>query len=163
MDVGVLDGFERFFDALHADAIVAELSGLYQAVECAEQFGAVVDVGRRAMELHQVEAIGGEIAQAVFDEAGDIALVVAIGGMRREAASGLGGDDDLLLALALQLRDQAFAAAHAVDIGGVDEVDAGIDRAMQGGKRFAIVHAAPTAADRPCAKADLGDLPAGTS
>ena len=80
--------------------------------------------------------------------------------MRRKAAAGLRGDHDFLAAVALQLGDQALAAAHPVDIGGIDEVDAAIDGAMEGGERLGIVHRPPRAADGPRAKTDLGDLPA---
>ena len=62
-----------------------------------------------------------------------------------QSAAGLGGDDDLFFALALQLRDQAFAAAHAVNVGGVDEVDAAID----GGASAAIDSASSTAPHAP--------------
>ena len=115
------------------------------------------------MELHQVEAIGGKVLETVLHKAGEILLVVAGGGMRRQAAAGLGGDHDLILALALQLRDQALAPPHAVDIGGVDEVDAAIDGLMESGERFGIVNGSPGAADGPRAKTDFGNLPGGTA
>ena len=115
------------------------------------------------MELHQVEAIGGQVAQAVFHETREVLSVVAFGGVRREAAPGLGGDHDFLFALALQLRDQPLAAAHAVDIGGVDEVDAAIDGLVQRGQRFVVANVSPCAANGPCAKTDFRNLPAGPS
>ena len=51
--------------------------------------------------------------------------------------------------------------AHAVNVGGVDEVHAAIDGLLERGQRFGVVHAAPGAANGPGAKTDLGDLPAG--
>src|SRR5450759_1824551 len=101
--------------------------------------------------------------QAVLDEAGEIALVVAVGRVRRETAARLGGDYDFPFAVALQLRDQALAAPHAVNIGRVDEVHAAIDGGSERRQGFGVVHAAPGAADRPRPKTDVGHLPARTS
>ena len=87
LHVGILDRLERLLHALHADAVVANLAGLHQPVERAEDLGPVIDIGGRAMQLHQVEAIGGEIAQAVLDEAGEVALRCS----RRQCAARAGG------------------------------------------------------------------------
>jgi hypothetical protein len=158
-----LDRLQRFFHALHTDSVVAKLPGLHQPVQCAKEFRPVVDIGRRTVKLHQVEAIRGQVAQAVFDEAREVPLVVSIRGVRREAAPRLGGDKDLRLAIALQLRNQPLAPSHAVDIGRVDEVDAAVDRRVQRGERLGIVHISPASSDRPRAKTDLRHLPAGTA
>src|ERR1039458_8797094 len=113
------------------------------------------------MQLHQVEAIGPEVAETVFGEPRQVLLVVAGGGVRREAAAGFGGDHDLFLTLAFELRDEALAMAHAVDVGSVDEVHAAIDGLRKRGQGFGVVHAAPGAANGPRAKTDFGNLPAG--
>src|SRR3712207_7781200 len=58
------------------------------------------------------------------DEGRQILGRVARGHVRVEPAPGLRGDDDLLArALAPELREQALAAAVAVDVGRVEEVD----------------------------------------
>ena len=62
--------------------------------------------------------------------------------------------------LAPQPRDEPLAAAVAVDVCGVDEVDAGVDGRVEGGDRLRIVDRAPGAADGPGAEADRrnGDI-----
>src|SRR6185437_4520218 len=87
----------------------------------------------------------------------------AFDGLCGQAAAGFGGDDDILLTLLPEAGDEALAAAHAVDVGGVDEVDAGVDGGVEGGHRVVVIDCAPCAADGPCAEADVRNLPGGTS
>ena len=56
LHAGVLDRLQRLLDPLDADAVEADLAGLHQVVEHAERLGVVVDVGRRAVQLQQVDA-----------------------------------------------------------------------------------------------------------
>ena len=76
------------------------------------------------MKLDEIERIGLQILQAAVDELREVRFVVAVGGVGIEAAAGFGGDVNRLGALAAKLGDQAFAAAVAIDVGGVDEIDA---------------------------------------
>ena len=76
---------------------------------------------------------------------------------RIEGVMGLIGVDEAGRgALAEDLGDEAFAPAIAVARGGIDEVDAEVERAAQRGKRIAVGLRAPGAADRPSAEADFG-------
>src|ERR1022692_1478110 len=57
------------------------------------------------------------------------------------------------------LADEPFTVPIAIHVGGVDEVDAEINRAVKGGQRFAVIHGAPCSTDGPRAEADFGNLP----
>ena len=161
--VGVFDGLEGFFHLLDTDPVVADFAGFDKTIQDAEDFGAIVDGGGRAVKLHQVETLDCEIAEAVFDETGEVGFVIAIRGVGGEPATGFGGDDDFFAAVAFELRDEAFAVAHAVDVGGVDEVDAAVDGLIQGGERFTVIDGAPGAADGPGAETDFRDVVTGSS
>src|SRR5581483_11565960 len=104
--------------------------------------------------VQKVQAIGGEIPQALFDEGREVAGIVSIGGMRVKAAPGLGSNDDFTFAVATELRDEAFAASHAVDIRRVYEIDPTIDGVMQSGEGLGIGNRAPGTAQCPGAEAD---------
>ena len=63
-----------------------------------------------------------------------------------------------------EIADGAFAVAHAVDIGGVDEVDAELDGARENGLGIGGINRAPVcAAELPGAEADFGDAGAGVA
>ena len=51
--------------------------------------------------------------------------------------------------------------AVAVDVGGVDEVDASIGGGVEGGQAVAVVDGAPVGPDGPRAEADGADLVSG--
>ena len=112
------------------------------------------------MQLKQVERVRLEMPQTVFDEAREVGGVVASGDVRVQAASGFGCDNDLFLAIFLQLGDEAFGPAHTVDVGGVYEIDAAVDGLVEGGERFLVVGSSPRAADGPGAEADVRYVPA---
>src|SRR5271167_114634 len=78
--------------------------------------------------------------------------------MRRKTPASFRRDADLLLALLQDLRDEALAAAIAVDVGRVDEVDAVIQGSMHHAHRVVVCDTAPTASDLPGAEADFGNL-----
>src|SRR5215218_1065031 len=84
--------------------------------------------------------------------------------MRVEPAPRLGGDDNVGVAALLQHpRDQPLGAPCPVDVGSVEKVDAGIESRVQSRLSILLRYIAPAAADSPCPKADLSDLPAGIS
>jgi len=55
------------------------------------------------------------------------------------------------------VRDDLFRPAIAVDVGGIDEGHAGIERGIQRVAAVRFAHIAPGAADLPCAEADVRD------
>src|SRR5258708_4553444 len=115
------------------------------------------------MELEQFNRVGFEVLEAAFDERDQVLAVVAAGLVRIEAAAGFGGNMELFAAFFAQLRQQPFAAAIAIHIGGVEEIDATIKRPMQRSQRLLVLHATPGAADGPGTEADRRNLPTGSS
>src|SRR5262249_3590298 len=131
--------------------------------EAVEHLGHVVDVGRRAVQLEQIERLDLEVAQAALDVAGQAAEAVRGHAVRLRAATGLGGHVERRAGLAPQPGQQLFAAPVAVDVGGIEEVDAELDCTAQCRQRFVVGDRAPGAADRPRAEADGADLETGSS
>ena len=88
-------------------------------------------------------------------------------------AEGLGGDDDAVarhLQVLQRLAGDLLRAAAGVHVGGVDEVDAGVDRAADDAFRVALLqladlspHAFVAAAEGHGAEAELGDEEAGAA
>ena len=84
--------------------------------------------------------------------------------LRRQAPPGLGGHErPLATALLQHARDQPLGMAVAVDVGGIDEVQARIERRMQRRHRLVIVHPAPGRADGPGPESDLANGAAGAA
>jgi len=115
------------------------------------------------MQLQQVNRVSLQIPQAALDPRRQILAVVALRGLLCQPASRLGGDIKLFLSFLFEAREQSFAAAVAVDIGGVKKIHSAIERRVEGGQRFPVIHIAPRASDRPRAKTDFRDLPASAS
>ena len=160
LDIRILDRLEGFLHLLDAHAVEADLPGLHEPVEGLEDLRAVIDLRRRAVELDEVEAVDGEVRQAAVDEGREIRGVVAVGGVRGEPAASLRDDMERLRPFAAEARNQALGEAVAVDVGGIEEVDAGVEGCMERGKRGVLVGASPLAAtDGPGAEADLRNIP----
>ncbi len=125
-------------------ADVDHLAGAHRVVERAQQlfFG-------RAQVLHvdliQIDAVGAEALEAVVDGACDAhARGSGAVGPGRHAEASLGRDDHLLARAARgePLAEDALGqAVLAVDIGGIDEVDAGRERAIEHTEAFLAVGA----------------------
>ena len=155
LQVGIFHGLESLFHALHAHPVETDLARLHQVVEHAENLRMIVGIGRRAMELHQVEDLDVQVEQVVFDPGGKVSAAVALNRLLGQTPAHLGGYDDVFFAGLLQLPDQAMTAAIAVDIRSIEKVDAGIDRLVERSQRFLIGYLAPGPANGPCAKTDL--------
>src|SRR5206468_1321814 len=82
--------------------------------------------------------------------------------MRSEALADLGRNDRALTATRLEgAADQLLRAPVAIDVGGVDEIDAAIERRIERGERILVVDRPPIGADRPAAKSDFAQVPSG--
>ena len=98
------------------------------------------------MDLVEVDVVGLEAAEAGFDGVHDVSAggsdVVAAGA---GAAVDLGGDDDVC-ARDVEVFEGAaegdFGLAFGVDVGGVDEVDAGFDGGFDEGVDVGLADAA---------------------
>jgi hypothetical protein len=140
---------------LGQDTIRAEI------VEGGEHLRTVIDLGGRAVELHEVEPLDAEVREAAIDERGETGGGVSGRDMRREPAARLRGHDEGLGSLATEPADQPLGAAVAVDVGRVEEGDAGVERRVERCHRVRVVGAAPgPAADPPGTEAHLRHLPA---
>ena len=83
-----------------------------------------------------------------------------LGVLLRHAAPHLRRDERPLTGkLREHAADQALAAAVAVDVGGVDERDAGLERGLNRLDAVALADVAPVAAELPRAEADARDGP----
>src|SRR5450631_1439587 len=125
LQVGVFHGLESLFHALHAHPIETDLARLHQVVEHGEDLGMIIGIGRRAVELHQVEDFYVQIEQVVFDPGGKVSAGVALNRLLGQTPAHLGGYDDVFFAGLLQLPNQAMTAAIAIDIRSIEKVDAG--------------------------------------
>jgi hypothetical protein len=163
LDVRVLDGLQCFVHFFHADAVVSQLAGLHHAIENIESFRLEIEFSGRAVELQQVERVGCEIAQAVFHPRGKIRSAVAGDRLLQQTPPGLGGDDDVLLVIFLQVGDQALAAAIAVHISGIEKIYAAIDSRAQRRHCFFVGDMAPRTANGPCTEADFRNFPTGAA
>ena len=136
-----------------------------------EGLESLLDGGVRvpAVDLVEVDVVGAEAAEAVVDLGHD--------GLARQAhgvaalahrAPELGGDDDLVAVghVGQGPPDDLLAGAVGVDVGGVEEVDAGVEGLGDEGPAGLLVEAplvgaAVGDAVAHAAEADLGDLEAG--
>src|SRR5215212_32165 len=102
------------------------------------------------MELEEIQGFDAQVLQAPLDEGGEMLVIVALGGMRVETTSCLGGDEDLIpRSPPEQPADEPLAAAVAVNVGGVEEVDAEVYGPVQSRIRFLITHLSPLAPEGP--------------
>ena len=88
----IFDRLQRLLDPFDADAVVADLAGSLQPVERVERLRMVIEVGRRAVELDEVERFDLEVFQASLDPAAQVLVTVAGDRLLRQAAPRLGRD-----------------------------------------------------------------------
>ena len=75
----------------------------------------------------------------------------------------LGDDDRLVPARAERLAERALGRAHAVALGGVEAVDAEVERPPDGARELGLLDLPVAAADLPAAEADGRDVEPGPS
>ena len=126
-------------------AEVADLALVNQVGECAE--GLVeVGLGVPAVDLVEVDPVGAEPAQRVLDLADDpaagAATVVEVVAHRHER---LGREHDVVAASREGLADDDLGLAGGVDVCGVDERDARVERAVDDPDALVVVLGAPLA------------------
>lgn len=110
------------------------------------------------MKLQQIERFDLQVARAALDEARQIRSGVARRVVRVQAPTSFGGSMKNRPAFTLQARQELLAVTVAVNIGGVEEIHAHIERAVQRLQRVAIVDWPPRPANRPRAEADSGNI-----
>ena len=92
------------------------------------------------MDLVQVDIVGAQPAQAVF---GGLPHVLRLGAVVRfvELHAELGGDDDSCRRLPSARPRIFLAVAFIVDVGGIEEVDAGVERGVDHAARLRFIDA----------------------
>src|SRR5207245_1987994 len=73
----------------------------------------------------------------------------------------LGDDDRFVTAAAERLSERALGGSHAVPLGGVEAVDAEVERASDGADELRLLDVSVPTADLPAAVADCGHLESG--
>ena len=149
-ELGDAEGFGDLPGEPVGDADVADFALLDEGVEGAEGLFDGGD-GVVAVDLVEVDVVGLEAAEAGFDGVHDVSAggsdVVAAGA---GAAVDLGGDDDVFagdVEVLEGLADGDLGFALGVDVGGVDEVDAGFDGGLDEGVGFGLVDVADVLPD----------------
>ena len=153
-------------------ADVADFALLDEGVEGAKDLFDWGD-GVVAVDLVEVDVIGLEAAEAVVDGVHDVSAGGAdVVGARAHAAEDFGGDDDVFagdVEVAEGLAEGLFALALGVDVGCVEEVDAGVDGAFDELVGSALVdcaddfEAAGAAVEGHSAETEGGDEEAGVA
>ena len=138
----------------------ADVADLALVHEVGERRQRLVDVRARvdAVDLVEVDPVGAQSPQRVLDRADDPAARVALlVGVLAHRVVELGGEDDVVAAAAGErLADDLLGLAVPVDVGGVDEVDAGVERRVDDPDRVVVVGVAP-GAEHHRAEAELAD------
>ena len=144
----------------------ADVADLALVHEVAERRQRLLDVGARigAVDLVEVDPVGAQPPQRVLDRAHDPAARAALlVGVLAHRAVELGGEDDVVApAAGERLADDLLGLALPVDVGGVDEVDPGVERRVDDPDRLVVIGVAPRA-EHHRAEAELADGDAGAS
>ena len=124
------------------------------------------DVGTRlgAVDLVEVDPVRVQAAQGIPDRAHDPAARVAASvGILAHGVVELGGEDDVVApAAGERLADDLLGLTRPVHVGGVDEVDARVERTVDDPDGLVVVGVAPCAKHHR-AEAELADRYAGAS
>src|SRR6185369_8413060 len=157
------NGLETFFDFLDADAVVTQLAILRKILQHFEYYRHVIDRGRRAMQLQQVQRVRLQIPKAALNKSRKVLPVVTTGNVRIQAASRLSCDIKRIAAFIAQLRQQPFTAPITINVGGVKKIHAPVKSTMKRCQRLPIIHSTPLGANCPGAEANRRYFPSGAS
>jgi hypothetical protein len=141
----------------------ADVADLALVDEVRQRAQRLLDVGVRlgTMDLVEVDPVGLEPPQGVLDLADDPAPRVAeLVGVVAHRAVHLGREHDVVAAPGERLADDLLRLAARVDVGGVDEVDPGVEGAVDDLDALVVVRVAP-APEHHRAEAQRGHLDAG--
>jgi hypothetical protein len=126
----------------------AEVADLALAYEISEGAECLLDVhqGTRPMYLIQVEIVGAEPLEGVLDRAQDpLPRPAAVVRLVAHGHEELRGQHHLVAAALKCLTEDLLRDAAGVDVGGVDEVDAGVECVVDDADRVGAVLVAPRA------------------
>ncbi len=144
----------------------ADLAGALQVGERGERL-LVGGEAVGAVHLVEVDVVGAQAPEARLDLAHDpaprVAPAVGVALLAHRHVHGaveLGGEDDLVAAALEGLADDLLGLAPGVDVGGVDDVDPGVERGVDDAGALGVVGLAP-GAEHHGAEAQRADLHAG--
>ena len=123
---------------MRARADVAHFAAAHEVIQGAQGFF-LVDVKIRAVDLIEVDGLDAQALQRCFACPQQmIAAVATVVGAFACGKMGFRGDDKLVAHAALgnQPSQHAFRCAFVVDIGGVDEIDTGVQSHVEHALRF---------------------------
>ena len=147
-------------------AVVADFALGLQLFQGLEQVVFFQGVDAGVMDLVEVDVVGVQAAEALFAGKADKVRVELLGAFLMADARGelvvevvaeLGGDDQVVAAVAEDFGQDFLAVALAVGVGGVEEVDAQVEGVFEeGGALFLGDFAPPSGGDGPDAEAYCG-------
>ena len=111
-----------------------------------------------AVQLEEVDPVRAESAERGVDGLPDAAGMSAGDALVVGGVPELGGDDDVVAPSAECGAEVRLGGPAAVDVGGVEEVDAGVEGCVHDGGRVALVE---PAAEVVAAEPDRGDVEVG--
>ena len=156
----------RLDDLRRGDRRGAEGADLARVDEVGERAERLVDVGARieAVDLVEVDPVGAQPAQRALDRLGDPAprRAAAVGVFAHGQADFRGEHDVVAPPAGERLADDLLRLARGVEVGGVDEVDAGVERAVDDPDRVVVIGVAERA-EHHRAEAQLTDRDAAAS
>src|SRR5690606_20595112 len=129
---GILHGDQALLYGFDADAVVADLAFLLELVEHLKDRTVPQDLGGRTMDLIEVDALSAKAPEAAFAIRAHLLFRVVFGVVDVARPAELRGDKDLVRFVGGRLAEELFAPPISVDIGGVKEVDAEVDRPVNG-------------------------------
>jgi hypothetical protein len=144
-------------------ADVADLSLVHEVRQRAERL-VDVDLGARPVHLVEVDVVRGQPAQRALDLADDPATRVAalVRVVVVHGAVELGGEHDVVPAALERLADDLLGLAARVDVGGVDDVDPGVQGPVDDADALLMVRVAP-GPEHHGSQGERADLDAGPS
>jgi hypothetical protein len=152
----------RFHDLTGGKGGRADVADLALMDEIGQRAERVVDVGVRVGTMHLVEVdpVGAQAPQRVLDLGDDpAARDAAAVGIVTHRPPELRGQHDVVAPPLQGLADDLLGFAGGVDVRGVDEVDPGVERAVNDAGRVVVVGVAP-GPEHHRAEAELRDLDA---
>ena len=148
-------------DLLPLEVRDADEAGLPLAHDVLEGAHRLLERGPVVGPVHEVDvdAVGAEVLEALLDRCHD-ACAAGVAEVRLVPISDaeLGDEDRVPAAPAERPSERALRRAEAVPLGGVEAVDAEVERAPDGAGEFRLLDPPVAAADLPAAEADGRDL-----
>src|SRR3954471_15325689 len=160
---GMLQRGQPLGHGLDRDAVGGDRLLLDEGVEGVVDPLVGVHGRRRAVQLDQVQGVHAQVAPGLVDPRPQVLRRVLLGDEGVGTPADLGGDEGALPAVGQRLLDPLLGPAVAVDVRGVQQGDARVERGVQDPRGVVLGHLSPAAAELPGAQADDGDVGAGAA